>query len=78
MALKIDDGNNARAAEVVMATLIEGCLTLDAEEAAWIRTLSDATLRNWNGIAVGRLGATRGLRDQLPRGAASARPMPGR
>lgn len=78
VALKIDDGNNARAAEVVMATLIEGLVTLDAAQAAWLRTLSDATLRNWNGIAVGRLGATRWLRDQLPRGAASAGPLPAR
>ena len=39
--MKIDDGNNARAAEVVMAALIEACVPLDDGEAGFMRGLSD-------------------------------------
>ncbi|HRH88300.1 MAG TPA: asparaginase [Rubrivivax sp.] len=66
VAVKVDDGNNARAAEVVMAALIECFVTLDADEAAWMRTLSDVELRNWNGLAVGRLRASALLRAPGP------------
>lgn len=62
VALKIDDGNNARAAEVVMAALIESFVTLDAAEASFMRGLSDVGLKNWNGMDVGRLRATPALR----------------
>jgi L-asparaginase II len=66
VAVKIDDGNNARAAEVVMAALIEAYVTLDDGEADWVRALSDVCLRNWNGIAVGALRASAALRRAAP------------
>jgi L-asparaginase II len=62
LALKMDDGNNARAAEVVMAALLERLLRPTGEEAALLAGYSDATLRNWNGIEVGRLRAAAELR----------------
>ena len=62
VAIKIDDGNNARAAEVVMAALIEAFVTLDEGEATFMRSLSDLQMNNWNGIEVGRLIATPVLR----------------
>lgn len=62
VAIKIDDGNNARAAEVAMAAVIERFVRLDDGEAAFVRGLSEATLTNWNGIEVGRLRATAPLR----------------
>ena len=66
VAIKIDDGNNARAAEVVMAALIEALVRLDDDERAFMRGLSDVTLKNWNGIEVGALRATTALRAALP------------
>jgi L-asparaginase II len=58
VAIKIDDGNNARASEVVMAALLERLLPPLAEaDAALLRGYSDAPLANWNGIEVGRLRA---------------------
>ena len=65
VAIKIDDGNNARAGEVVMAAVIEALLPLDDDDAAFMRGFSDATLRNWNGIEVGRLRASAALRSAL-------------
>ena len=62
VAIKIDDGNNARAAEVVMAAVIESFVALDDGEASFMRSLSDLGLKNWNGIEVGRLVATPILR----------------
>ena len=67
VAIKIDDGNNARAAEVAMAAAIEAFVDLDDEESDLMRGLSDVTLRNWNGIEVGALRATRELREALLR-----------
>ncbi|MDO8420451.1 MAG: asparaginase, partial [Rubrivivax sp.] len=66
VAIKIDDGNNARACEVVMAATIERLLTLADDDRAFVRTLSDVTLRNWNGIEVGRLRAAEVLRSGAP------------
>ena len=63
VALKMDDGNNARACEVVMAAMIEWLLPLSAADGEFVRSLSDVALRNWNGIEVGRLQATSWLRD---------------
>ncbi len=63
VAIKMDDGNTARAVEVVMAAVVEALLKLDAGEAALLRSLSDATLRNWRGTAVGRLRASTTLRE---------------
>jgi len=65
VAIKIDDGNNARAAEVAMAATIEALLDLDDADATFMRGLSHLTLRNWNGIEVGALRATDALRDPL-------------
>ena len=62
VAIKIDDGNNARAAEVVMAAVIEAFVTLDDSDATFMRSLSDLRMQNWNGIEVGRLVATPMLR----------------
>jgi L-asparaginase II len=66
VAIKIDDGNNARAAEVVMAAVIEALVRLDDDERAFMRGSSDLTLKNWNGIVVGALRATCALRQALP------------
>ena len=63
VAIKVDDGNTARAAEVAMAAVIEAFVALDDGEAELLRSLSDVTLRNWNGIEVGALRA----RDELRR-----------
>jgi len=65
VAIKIDDGNNARAAEVVMASVIESLVRLERDEREFMRTFSDVTLKNWNGIEVGALRATASLRDTL-------------
>ena len=67
VAIKIDDGNNARAAEVAVAAVIEACLPLAGDDASFVRGFSDCTLRNWNGTAVGSLRAS----DSLRRGLAS-------
>ena len=65
VAIKIDDGNNARAAEVAMAAVIEACVTLDDGEASFMRALSEVTLRNCNGLDVGALRAAAALRAAL-------------
>jgi L-asparaginase II len=65
VAIKIDDGNNARAAEVAMAAVIEAFVRLEDAVATFMRDLSDASLRNWNGIEVGSLRATSALREGL-------------
>jgi L-asparaginase II len=62
VAIKVDDGNNARAAEVVMAAAIEALVRLSDDERVFMRGLSDVTLKNWNGIEVGALRATAELR----------------
>jgi len=65
VAIKIDDGNNARAAEVVMAAVIGALIKLENEDAALMRSLSDVTLRNWRGIEVGKLRTTSDLHEAL-------------
>jgi L-asparaginase II len=65
VAIKIDDGNTSRAAEVAMAAAIEAFVELDREQAVLLRKLSDVSLRNWNGIEVGSLRATGEMRDRL-------------
>ena len=67
VAIKVDDGNNARAAEVAMAAVIEAFVRLDDAEATFMHGLSDATLRNCNGIEVGALRATPELRQVFRR-----------
>jgi L-asparaginase II len=81
VAIKIDDGNNARGSEVVMAAAIEALVTLNDDDAAFMRAFSDAPLRNWNRLEVGALRAAPALRDALarvgtPRSAVSV-PSPG-
>jgi len=67
VAIKIDDGNNARAAEVAMAATIEAFVALDDGDASFMRGLSDVLLRNWNSIEVGALRAASEMRDALRR-----------
>jgi L-asparaginase II len=69
VAIKIDDGNTARAAEVAMAATIEAFVELDGDDAKLLAGLSNVRLRNWNGIEVGALCATEELRESLGRGA---------
>lgn len=61
VAIKIDDGNNARACEVVLAALLQRLLPLADADAGFLHGLSDLTLRNWNGLEVGRLAAAPAL-----------------
>ena len=65
VALKMDDGNTARAAEVAMAAIVEAFVDLDDDEAVLMRSLSDHRLHNWNRIEVGALRATTELREAL-------------
>ncbi|MCU0929899.1 MAG: hypothetical protein MUE62_12295 [Burkholderiaceae bacterium] len=48
-----------------MAAVIEALVRLDDDERAFVHGLADVTLRNWNGIEVGRLRVAAGLRDAL-------------
>ena len=57
IAVKMDDGNTARAVEVVMAALILKFVPLGDEDDAFVRGLSDVSLVNWNGVRVGSLRA---------------------
>jgi L-asparaginase II len=57
IAIKVDDGNNSRASNTVMAALIARLLELPAADAMFVRALADAALVNWNGIEVGRIRA---------------------
>lgn len=62
VALKMDDGNTARACEVVMAALIETLLPLDETDAQFMAGFSRPPLKNWNGVEVGRLQAANAMR----------------
>ena len=57
LALKMDDGNTARAAEVAMVALVESLLPLSDDDRAFVQPLRDVALTNWNGRTVGRLAA---------------------
>jgi L-asparaginase II len=71
LALKIDDGNNARACEVAGAALLEASGVARTEpERALLAGLSNVTLRNWRGIEVGRLAAQPDLARTLPQAGA--------
>ena len=61
LALKMDDGNTARAAEVAVVALIESLLALDDDDRAFVAPLRDVALTNWNGRVVGRLAASPAL-----------------
>ena len=60
VAIKMDDGNTARAAEVVMARVVEALLPLSDADATFMRGWSDVVMKNWNGIEVGALRAVKG------------------
>lgn len=62
VAIKMDDGNTARAAEVVMAQLLGALLPLADDEATWLQQLAKPVLHNWNGIQVGGLRPADALR----------------
>ena len=62
IALKMDDGNTARAAEVAIVALIESLLPLDDADRVVTAPLRDVEMRNWNGRRVGRLAAIDALR----------------
>lgn len=65
IAVKMDDGNTARACEVVMATLIATLAPLDDDEHEFMRNMSHLSMRNWNGIEVGELRPSEALRQAL-------------
>lgn len=65
VAVKMDDGNNARACEVVMASVIEALAPLDDSERHFMRTMNELHMRNWNGIEVGVLRASSTLKQLL-------------
>jgi L-asparaginase II len=60
IAVKCDDGG-ARASELVMAALILRFGALSESERAWLDRLLRPTLRNWNGLAIGKLRPTEAL-----------------
>jgi L-asparaginase II len=57
VAIKMDDGNTARAVEVAMAAVLQRLLAPAGAAGALLAELADLPLRNWNGIEVGRLRA---------------------
>ena len=57
VAIKMDDGNTARAVEVAMASVLQQLLAPAGAAGALLAELADLPLRNWNGIEVGRLRA---------------------
>ena len=60
----MDDGNTSRACEVALSALLARLLPpsmLDDADQQLLQGLADVTLRNWNGIEVGRLAAADGL-----------------
>ena len=62
VAIKMDDGNNARACEVVMAAVILSLVQLEDTERDFMQRLATPTLKNWNGIEVGALRPATELR----------------
>ena len=62
VAIKIDDGQGARAAEVAMAAVLEALARRDQADAEVLRDLVRVPLRNWNGIEVGSMRPAEGLR----------------
>ena len=64
VALKIDDGNTARACEVAMAALIQALVALpDDTQRTLVAELAEPVLRNWRGLEVGRLTPHEALRN---------------
>jgi L-asparaginase II len=55
VAIKMDDGQTARAAEVVMAQVLAALVARDDADHALLQPLREVSLTNWNGLPVGRL-----------------------
>jgi L-asparaginase II len=71
IALKMDDGNTARAAEVAMAALLQAFVAPQGDaDAALLAELAAPALRNWRGQMVGRLAPHDGLRRAAKRAGA--------
>lgn len=63
VALKMDDGNNARAAEVAMAALLQAWVAPRSDaDSTLLADLAEPRLRNWRGLEVGRLAPHEALR----------------
>jgi len=62
VAIKMDDGNTSRACEVALAAVLQRLLVPADADQALLQACSSVTLRNWNGIEVGRLAAAEALR----------------
>ena len=60
LAVKADDGAT-RAAQIMIAALIAKFLPLSDAERARFETFLAPTLRNWNGLEVGRMRAAGAL-----------------
>jgi L-asparaginase II len=55
VAIKMDDGQSARAAEVVMAQVITALVARSDADHALLQPLCQVALKNWNGLSVGSL-----------------------
>ena len=66
VAIKMDDGNNARACEVVMAAVILSLVQLQDTERDFMQRLARPTVKNWNRIEVGALRPASELRIAAP------------
>jgi L-asparaginase II len=62
VAIKIDDGQGARAAEVAMAAVIAALARSDEADEEVLKDLVRVPLKNWNGIEVGAIQPAEGLR----------------
>lgn len=59
IAIKMDDGNTSRAAEAVLAALLQRLLPhTDDADARLLQAIADAPMSNRNGLVIGRLTAT--------------------
>ncbi len=65
LALKVDDGATARAAEVVLAAVVQALLVRDDADARAVAPHVDVVLRNWQGTEVGGLRPSAALREAL-------------
>jgi L-asparaginase II len=65
VAIKMDDGNTARAAEVVMAHVLTALARHDDADEACLVGLRQVSLKNWNGIEVGALQPAEALLSAL-------------
>jgi len=65
LAIKVDDGNTARAAEVVLCAALQALLARDEADHAVLAPRAEPVLRNWRGLAVGALRPTTALRQAL-------------